>query len=208
MSLLAHFFLAFAISFVGSLPFGMINMTVAHTAIRKGMQAALFMAAGASLVELLQAFVAVKFTWLFQENAQVEHIFQVVAITVFVIAGTYFFFFAKSKPDVTEAEPQRRLGHFFRGMFISSLNLMIIPYWIFYATLLTANDLLVRDNLHVFIFAVGTAVGTFALLVLYSMLGVKILSKSEQVTKWVNKFIGVVLFGFAAWQAYKMMNGH
>lgn len=64
MTLLSHFFIALGLSFIGSLPFGMINMTVAHTAIRKGMQAAIFTALGAALVELIQVFIALKFTWL------------------------------------------------------------------------------------------------------------------------------------------------
>ncbi|MBK9014476.1 MAG: LysE family transporter [Saprospiraceae bacterium] len=208
MTLLTHFFIAYGLSFIGSLPFGMINMTVAHAAIRKGMQAAIFTAFGAAIVELIQVFVALKFTWLFAENPGVERIFQIIATVVFFAGGIYFFFFAKSKPDVSETDvkPSKR-GDFFRGMFISSLNLMVIPYWIFYATLLTTNDLMVHDNPHVIVFSFGTMFGTFTLLVLYAFLGAKILSKSEQITRWVNKFIGLLLIGFGAWQVIKLLNG-
>jgi threonine/homoserine/homoserine lactone efflux protein len=206
MTLVTHFLIAFAISFVGSIPFGMVNMTVAHTAIRKGMTHALFMALGVSLVELLQAYVAIKFTWLFNENPVVERIFQIVAAIVFFAGAIYFLFFAKATSNVAEAEnPGRRRNDFIRGMFISSLNLMIFPYWIFYATLLTANGLFIKDDAHVAIFALGTAVGTFALLVCYSLLGAKILSKSEQITRWVNKFIGLLLLGFGVYQLLKML---
>lgn len=206
MTYLSHFLIALGLSFIGSLPFGMINMTVAHTAIRKGLHFALFTAAGAALVELVQVFVALKFTWLFNENAGVERIFQIIATVVFFIGGIYFFFFAKSKPTVSDTESQSRRSDFFKGMFISSLNLMVIPYWIFYATLLTTNDLLVKDNLHVVVFSSGTMCGTFSLLVCYALLGAKILSKSEQVTRWVNKFIGLLLFGFGVFQIYKILN--
>ncbi|MCF8245187.1 MAG: LysE family translocator [Saprospiraceae bacterium] len=207
MTFLVHFLIAFGLSFVGSLPFGMINMTVAHAAIRKGMQAAVFTALGAALVELIQVFVALKFTWLFAENPGVERIFQVVATVVFFAGGVYFFFFAKSKPDISEndVKPSKR-GDFFRGMFISSLNLMVIPYWIFYATLLTTNGWMVNDNQHVVVFSFGTMCGTFALLVLYGYLGARILSKSEQITRWVNKFIGLLLIGFGLFQIVKLLN--
>jgi len=208
MTFIAHFFIAYGLSFIGSLPFGMINMTVAHTAIRKGMQAAIFAALGAAIVELIQVFIALKFTWLFAENPSIERIFQIVATVVFFAGGTFFFFFAKSKPAVSETDvkPSRR-GDFFRGMFISTLNLMVIPYWIFYATLLTTNDLLVRDNPHVIVFSFGTMFGTFTLLVVYAFLGARILSKSEQITGWVNKSIGLLLIGFGVWQVIKLVNG-
>ena len=206
MTLISHFFIAFAVSFIGSLPFGMVNTSVAHTALRKGMTAAMFMAVGVSLVELVQTYVALKFTWLFNENAQVERIFQIIATVMFLAGGVYFLCFAKAKPASTEAEPPgRRRNDFMKGMLFSSLNLMAIPFWISFAAILTANGLLEKDDLHVFVFAVGTAVGTFGLLVCYSLLGARILSKSEQITRWVNKFIGLLLIGFGTWQIFKMV---
>ena len=137
----------------------------------------------------------------------VERIFQIIATVVFFAGGVYFFFFAKSKPDISEndVKPSKR-GDFFRGMFISSLNLMVIPYWIFYATLLTTNGWMVNDNQHVVVFSFGTMCGTFTLLVLYAYLGARILSKSEQITRWVNKFIGLLLIGFGVFQIIKLMN--
>lgn len=204
--MLTHFFIACGLSFIGSLPFGMINMMVAHVAIQKGLKHAVWAAAGAALVELFQVFVALKFTWLFQENARLEQIFQIAAAVVFFAAGIYFFFFAKSKAAVVEnAEAGRRRNEFFKGMFVSSLNLMVIPYWIFYGTLLSTNDLLVKDNPHVIIFSIGTMFGTFSLLLCYGLLGARILSKSEQVTRWVNKFIGLVLLGFGFYQVGKLV---
>lgn len=206
MTLLTHFFIAFGLSFIGSLPFGMINMTVAHTAIRKGMHAAIFTALGAAIVELIQVFIALKFTWLFNENPNVERVFQIIATIVFFAGGIFFFFFAKSKPAFSEndVKPSKR-GDFFRGVGISALNLMVIPYWIFYATLLTTNGILVKDDAHVVTFSVGTMFGTFTLLVCYALLGAKILSKSEQITRWVNKFIGLLLIGFGVFQVLKML---
>jgi threonine/homoserine/homoserine lactone efflux protein len=208
VSYFTHFIIAYALSFIGSLPFGMINMAVAHTAIRRGLPPAVWMGLGASLVELVQVFVALKFTWLFDENPTVEQVFQVVAAIVFFAGGVYFFFYAKPRaaaPEEAKVNGLKR-GAFLKGIFISSVNLMVIPYWIFYGTLLSANDLLVKDNPHVGIFSVGTMFGTFSLMVCYALLGTKILSKSEVVTRWVNKFIGVVLLGFGAYQFWELVN--
>ena len=156
--MIAHFFIAFGLSFVGSLPFGMINMMVAHTAIEKGLRYALWAAAGAALVEFFQVFIAIKFTWLFTENPATDFWFKLVATVVFFAAGTYFFFFAKMRRKVPEEQQvNSRRSEFFKGALVSSLNLMVIPFWIFYGTLLAANGLLVKDDQHVLAFSCGTA---------------------------------------------------
>jgi threonine/homoserine/homoserine lactone efflux protein len=184
----------------------MINMATAYTAIQNGMRHALALAVGASLVELVQVFIAIKFSWLFSENPNVERVFQIVATAMFFAAAIFFIFFAKTKPNV--AEPgvyYSKRGDFVKGALISSLNLMVIPYWIFYGTLLTANNLLIKDNAHVAVFSVGTMFGTFSLLCLYALLGNKILRKSERITGWVNKFIGLLLAGFGLYQIFQLL---
>ncbi len=209
LNLISHFLVGFGLSFVGSLPFGMINLEVARTAVRKGIPPALWVAAGASLVEMLQVYVALKFTSLFAENPAVEKWFQIISIVVFFGLGIYYFFFAKIKPVPTgELEPPGRRRHkLMKGMFLSTINLMAIPYWIFYGTLLTAHNMLDKQDLYIIVFSVGTAVGVFVLLILYSMLGAKILRKSAQVTAWLNVFIGLVLVAFGVFQLWDMMNG-
>ena len=127
---------------------------------------------------------------------------------VFFGAGIYFLFFAKSKPPELENKKKTRRSHeFIKGMGISSLNLMVIPYWIFYGTLLMTNGWLEKENSNVIVFSFGAMAGAFLLLVLYAYLGDRVLSKSEQVTRWVNKFIGVVLIGFGVYQWFEWING-
>ncbi len=202
------FLIAVFLSFIGSLPFGMINMAVAHAAIQKGIKAAMWMGLGAAIVELFQVLVALKCTWLFEDGGTFSNVFQIVAICIFFIAGIYFFFFAKAKPQKEEQRKMKKRHHeFLKGMFVSSLNLMVIPYWMFYGTLLRTNGWLEKDNASVVVFSVGAAVGAFLLLAVYAYLGDKVLGKSAQVTKWVNKFIGALLFGFGIYQLVKWLDG-
>lgn len=206
--MITYFLIAMLLSFIGSLPFGMINMAVAHTAIQKGVRAGVWMGVGAAIVEFFQVFIALKFTWLFEDGTRLGEVFQIIALIVFFIAGIYFFFFAKAKPKaIKDKSNNSRSNEFFKGMLISSLNLVVFPYWIFYGTLLTANDLLEKSDGCVAIFSLGAMTGAFALLVAYAYLGAKILSKSEQVTKWVNKFIGAILIAFGIYQLVKWLNG-
>ena len=157
-------------------------------------------------MEFFQVFIAIKFTWLFTENPATDFWFKLVATVVFFAAGTYFFFFAKMRRKVPEEQQvNSRRSEFFKGALVSSLNLMVIPFWIFYGTLLAANGLLVKDDQHVLAFSCGTVFGTFTLLLLYALLGDRILSRSAQITLWVNKFIGLALYGFGVYQLVKLL---
>lgn len=199
------FFSALFLSFIGSLPFGMINMAVAYTAIHKGIRAGVYMGMGAALVELLQVFVALKFTWLFEAGGVLGNVVKVAAIFIFFGAGIYFFFFAKAAPEKMEKKIViSRYGEFIKGMGISSLNLMVIPYWIFYGTLLVENGWLKKENGSIMVFSTGAMTGAFLLLATYAWLGDRVLRKSGEVTQWVNKFIGVVLIAFGVYQVVSM----
>lgn len=198
--------IAFGLSFIGSLPFGIINMAVAHTALQKGLKAALIVAAGAAFIEFFQVFVALKFTWLFTDGGSMEQYLHAIAMAVFLAAGIYFFFFAKSKAAPPDPGQTSRVHNLFgRGMFVSTLNVMAIPYWVFYGAWLTAEGVLEHDNTSVLLFSSGTVLGTFTLLLCYALLGDRILSKYENVTRWVNRFIGLVLFGLGVYQLVKVV---
>ena len=199
--MISTFLIALFLSFIGSLPFGMINMAVAHTAIHKGIRAGIFLGMGAALVELFQVFIALKFTWLFAEGGMFGQLIQIIAIIVFFVAGIYFFFFAKTAPkNIKIKTTAKKRVEFLKGMGISSLNVMVIPYWIFYGTLLVQNNLLEKSDESVLVFSFGAMTGAFLLLVAYAYLGDKVLRKSERITRWVNKFIGTVLIGFGVYQ--------
>lgn len=183
-------------------------MAVAHTAINKGVKAGVIMSFGAAIIEFFQVWIALKFTWLFAEGGAIGNILQIIAAVVFFVAGIYFLFFGKAKPATLKAKiGVKKRRAFIQGVGISLLNLMVIPYWIFYGTLLTENGLLEKENLCVLLFAAGATAGAFALLVCYSFLGAKILSKSEMMTRWVNGFIGVVLIAFGIYQWFEIVTG-
>ena len=59
MSLVILFLLCTGFSFVGTIPFGMVNMAVADIAIRKGMQAGILFSLGAAIVEFGQGMITV-----------------------------------------------------------------------------------------------------------------------------------------------------
>ncbi|MCR9286061.1 MAG: LysE family translocator [Bacteroidetes bacterium] len=209
MEFLIHFSLGFILSFIGSLPLGIINMTVAETAIKKGFKAGLMIAIGASFVELIQAFIALKFTWIFVENPAVESALDIIALIVFWGLGLYYFFIAQpAQPKGNKEEENSKMSGFLKGMAVSSVNVLVFPYWIFYGTYLTTNGWMQMEDEFVYTFVIGVMMGTFTLLFLYAKLGLLITNRAERLTSYVNKFIGLVFIAFGIYQACKTWGGH
>lgn len=205
MTYLLPAILGFLLSFIGSLPLGIINMTVADTTIHRGMKAGVWVAIGASLVELIQSFIAIKFTWLFVDNSDLEFWMGIIALLVFWVLGIYYFFFAKaSKSEVNIQNDGKKMPDFFRGILVSSMNVLVIPYWVFYGGYLSSQGWLVLENEVILVFVIGVMLGTFVLLLLYAKLGQLITNRATQLTKFVNKFIGVIFMLFGIYQIWKL----
>ncbi len=176
-------------------------MTVAETTIRRGLRAGLWLALGASVVELVQALVAILFTDWFIQYPKVEQIIQYGAIPVFIGLGLYFLF---KKPSAPKVDWGGSATEFFKGITISSLNLLAIPYWIFYAGYLGADGWL-KGHTEVGCFVLGVMVGSLLLLYLYARLSLKVLDRVGQVERWSNKLIGFIFLFFGAFQVLRIL---
>jgi len=54
------FIITFTAAFIGVIPPGLVNMTVAKTCVERGKQSGIIVALGASVVVLLQALIAIQ----------------------------------------------------------------------------------------------------------------------------------------------------
>ncbi|MEO1517254.1 MAG: LysE family transporter [Bacteroidota bacterium] len=192
MLFLMHILAGFFLSFVGSLPLGMINMTVADATIRKGLRAGLWVALGASLVEMVQAFASLEFSSLWMAGGGADYWIRILTLVLFFMLGLYFLLKKPTETSLEEkSEGKQRSRHFFKGVLISSLNVLAFPYWVFYGTYLRAEGWL--GNLsHVLVFSLGVMLGTFALLLGYARMSLYIVEHSRQLALWADRFIGIV----------------
>ncbi len=184
-------FIGAALSFIGSLPPGIISLTVAETTLRKGMSSALILSAGASFVEFLQSFIAIRFAEWLNQNGIVGSIIEILAIPIFLGIGIYHLFFLHaSRPSTSGTDSG--LSDFFKGMFVSSLNLLVFPYWIFYGFLFKSNGLIDDRWFSLLIFSFGVGIGTFCLLWLYALLSHRIISRFQNFAQSMNRTVGII----------------
>lgn len=191
------FLAGFALSLMGSLPPGLISLTVAQTSIVRGYSAAIAVALGAAFAEFFQAFAAVLLTNWFLSHPSAERAFHWAALPVFLILGTHLLFFAKA-PRTPEALASGALRKFFgKGLLVSVFNLLAIPYWFVYCGWLRVEGWWQDGSGYTLIFALGVSGGTVAALALYAWLGQLILQRSAQAARYANALIGLIFLGLA-----------
>lgn len=206
MTYIAHVFIGFGLSFIGSIPFGIINITVADTAINKGLKAGLWVGFGAAIVEFFQSFIAVKFADVFLSNPSIDWYFNVIATLIFFALAVYYLFFEKNKQPAVNATANAGQVHpFWKGILVSAVNVLVFPYWIFYSTYLSNQGWLDMDLAHVLVFCVGISLGGMLVFFLFAKMGVYMLEKGPKLMRYINLCIGAIFLAFGLFQLYKLV---
>ncbi|MFN0215639.1 MAG: LysE family translocator [Saprospiraceae bacterium] len=183
------------LSLLGSLPPGLISLSVSQTSITKGLTAALTLALGASVAEFFQAWSAVCLTDWFLSHHETERIFRWAAVPVFFVAGIYLLFVAKSVSQPVNISKRSWSGQFLKGVVISLFNLLAIPYWFVYCGWLRVEGWWEPGLFSTLIFSLGVSIGTMLALLLYAWLGQLLLMRSGQMGQSANRIIGLIFIG-------------
>jgi len=203
MNIILYFFMALILSFMGSLPIGLITLTITQKTIEKGMRAGLLIALGASIMEFGYTFLALISLDLFTKNMEFGSYIKIMAITLFVALGIYYFF---KKPS-TKLKPNSTYDYFdfLRGFMVGLMNILIFPFWIFVGVWLVSNGIEFNDPFYVFIFSVGATIGAFLAFLGY-IWGSKLIEKKiVTINQYTNKIVGVLFFGLGLFQVIQFL---
>ena len=72
LGFLIHFAWGWLCGFLGTLPFGTINVSIAEMAIQRGTRVAISMAVGAAFIEFFQSYIALSFYHILTHNEEIE----------------------------------------------------------------------------------------------------------------------------------------
>ena len=205
MNLIILFFVCFTFSFIGTLPFGMINMTVADIAIRKGMKSAILFALGAVIIEFGQGMITVKFLNLFVENEVILATIEWLAVFIFIGAGIFFYLKKESPLHIEKRKYKYNKGWIFKGMGISMLNFMPYPFWIFFSTFLLSNGLMERSMPDYLTLSAGMMIGAFVMFILYARGSVWLIKKNEKLESSIRKIIAILFISLGILQLLRII---
>ncbi|MEM6525435.1 MAG: LysE family transporter [Bacteroidota bacterium] len=199
------FFLGFAFSFIGSIPPGTLNLSVLQLSLEGHKPAALRFALAAAIFEFPYAYLAVTFEELITSSPWVISNFRLLAALVMLTLGTINI--------VTYVRPgslpvENKKNGFRRGVVLSILNPLAIPFWMGVTAYLKHQGWLqLNSTIDDLGYVSAISIGTFSLLGSLALLG-NVLSPYFKSRRILNIIPGVVflILGLYALVQY-LMNG-
>lgn len=184
------FLITYFAALAGVIPPGLINMSVAKTCVERGRNNGLIVALGASFVVVFQALIAVLLARYIFGNPYVQSMLLRTGLVIFLIMAIFFFVKAKqSKVPKVKISKNRGLKSLGKGMAISALNVLPIPYFCALGAALNVSGKVDYDIVAIVIFVVAAAVGTFSALYLYVLFFARIQNRETSFTRFSNYFM-------------------
>ncbi len=180
MNLILPFFLGFLVAAIGIIPPGLINMTAAKISLNEGRNEAMFFAFGATVTVFFQSYLALLFANFINSHPYIINSLQEIGLSVFISLTIYFLWKAqKPKNSTPEIKVRSKTNRFFFGIFLASLNLFPIPYYVFISITFATYGYFYFTFSFIYAFVAGAVSGTYLVFYLYILFFKKRESKSS-----------------------------
>lgn len=209
MSLILAFAFAVLFSFIGVLPPGIVNITVANYSVKKTLKKAKKFIKGAILIVLIQSILAFTFAIYLESHPKIMQNLKVVGSVIFIVLTVFFLSkgiqsYLQSKDLVTKEIKKSKLKPFLHGVVISGLNVFPIPYYAFVSLYLsTFIDNFFSIYTGIF-FVIGVTFGSFLVFIGYAYLFRTIKHKISFFIKNINFIIALITALIALFTIYNL----
>ena len=152
-------------SFLGSIPPGTMNICVLQLGLERKIAVAFRFSLAVAIIEYPYTWIAVVFEDWITSSPSVTENFQLITASVMTVLGLFMLWSAR-KPS--EFSVKFNQSGFRRGLVLSILNPMAIPFWVGVTAYLKSQawiDLSTPYLVHAYLF--GTAVGVLLLLIVF-----------------------------------------
>jgi len=186
------FFLA---SFIGGIPPGLVNMSVAKVVLKKDKKNAYLTALGACSALFIQGVIGISMAKYIIKETSIQANMLKIGVVIFGLLSLYFLIAAlRNKPFKTGSSKNRFGKNMIKGFFISALNILPIPYYIIISTQLSADmrDFYTWPRTLLFAFTISCA--TFLVLSIYIGAFLKLQKRTNLLVKYANFFMAALMF--------------
>jgi threonine/homoserine/homoserine lactone efflux protein len=176
VEIVVAFLLGTFFSFIGSIPPATLNLSVLQLGLEHKRAIALRFTLAVTLIEYPYAWIGVVFEEWVRSAPGITENFQLITACVMTVLGI-FNLWSVRKPS--EFAVKFNQSGFRRGLLLSILNPMAIPFWVGITAYLKEQNWLTLDTQwHIHSYVLGTSVGVFLLLFLFIYLA-----------EWVSRYI-------------------
>ena len=182
---------------LGSAIPGLLNMTVVKIGKQEGHRSAYTFMAGTGIVIAIQVLIAIFLAKFIDFNEHVTRMFRIIGLVVFLLITIYFLFFAKKQDRKKKEKKATQIGEvkqknkFIYGMFLSSINLFPVPFYVFLSATLKSYHISVFNQPNSSVFAAGVVLGSMIIFGLY----LKFFSSKTEENSFILKNINYVIGG-------------
>ena len=179
-----------------SLP-GLLNMTVVKIGKSEGYKSAYTFISGVGVVIAVQVYLAIFFAKFINFNEKVTLLFREIGLFVFIVLTIYFLFFAenidrKKQEKKLEKNEVKQKNKFIYGLFLASINIFPVPFYVFLSATLVSYNVIVFGNPNSSIFTLGVVIGSLMMFYLYLRMFNNKSKDNSFVLKNINYVIGGV----------------
>ena len=202
MNFLTNFTISFFFSFIGTVPPGSLNISVVQLGLDNKISAAWRFAIAAALVEYPYAWVALKFEHFITSSPLILDNILLITAVVMTSLGV-FNLWSVRKP--TRYSAKFYDSGFRRGILLSMLNPLAIPFWVGTTAFLNGQnwiDLSTSSGLHGYL--IGVSAGALCFLMLAAYLAKKIVAELQMGAR-VNKLPGLILIALGIYAFVKYL---
>lgn len=189
MLYLINFSLGTLFAVIGVLPPGILNMTAAKTAIEKDVNTSLRFAVGASAIVFFQAFIGMTLAKYLNTLPDVIETLQKAALVILSCLAIFFFYQAKRKQQSIKGADRKKGYPFSFGVFLSSLNVLAIPYHCAIASFLDIQQLIKLENPYIPLYSIGASLGTLLVIWGYIRYASTIKKRAAYMARNINYFL-------------------
>ncbi len=187
------------VTYVGGIPFGMINLAMIDISVKKTLREGAWFAVGASLVEILEASVALFFGVFVQQLLDNYQGINLGLAVVLVGVGIFFVLRKVSEEDLkaqrqkSTARRQYPIGNFGKGIVIALLNPQAVPFWVFSLTILGQNLAMTFGQFsEIMPLLVGIFLGKLTILMTFGIFSIRLKSRLKLCCGVIDKSLGVL----------------
>ena len=202
MALPIIFSLSFFFSFIGSIPPGTLNLTIIQLGLSHKIEAAWRFALAAALIEYPYAWIAVKSEKLITSSPWIVDNLHLLTAIVMTVLGI-FTLWTTNKPSKLSVKFNE--SGFRRGIILSILNPLALPYWIGITAYLKSQQWIdLSTDLELHCYLAGVSIGALTLLILLAYLAKKVVSGFLH-HAWFKKIPGFMLLGLGIYAFLKYL---
>lgn len=199
------FIIATLISFIGSLQPGLLNMGVLYTGYHRSKSAAIRMAIGGVVPEIIYSSISIMLYSKAAEYTYLKEGLSMLFIPLLFLAGIYLF----RKKARKETSHSWKSNDFKNGFMIGMVNPLLVPFWLIWVQQVVQRGYLKLDNLAAqMAFVIGTAFGALLLLLIVAFFTVKYKDQLERTLEGkINKLLGIICIILAFVELFRLLIG-